>query len=271
MTSDEYHEKQEAVSGPPRGAPGERPARPAPSPWGSRDLGIFVAFFLFAAIVFPVLAVAVYAALRPFMGWRLRAEDLTTNPFFLVSIQSVSYVLVVGYIYSLVVFSYRLSFWAGLKWRRPTTREAIAYVLGGVLLGVLIAHAPPLLPDREDFPLERLFSSPGAAYGLAVFAVAVAPFVEELIFRGVLFAFFERLVGLRFAIAGTAVLFAALHVPEYWRAWNHAFLILVVAVVLSLARGITGSLTPSVILHLTFNASMILAQALAPQHAGSVH
>ncbi|PYV28532.1 MAG: hypothetical protein DMG27_00970 [Acidobacteria bacterium] len=271
MTSDEYHEKQEAVSGPPRGAPGERPARPAPSPWGSRDLGIFVAFFLFAAIVFPVLAVAVYAALRPFMGWRLRAEDLTTNPFFLVSIQSVSYVLVVGYIYSLVVFSYRLSFWAGLKWRRPTTREAIAYVLGGVLLGVLIAHAPPLLPDREDFPLERLFSSPGAAYGLAVFAVAVAPFVEELIFRGVLFSFFERLVGLRFAIAGTALLFAALHVPEYWRAWNHAFLILVVSVVLSLARGITGSLTPSVILHLTFNASMILAQALAPQHAGSVH
>ena len=170
-----------------------------------------------------------------------------------------------------MLFRSRLSFWAGLKWRRPTTREAIAYVLGGVLLGVLIAHAPPLLPDREDFPLERLFSSPGAAYGLAVFAVAVAPFVEELIFRGVLFSFFERLVGLRFAIAGTALLFAALHVPEYWRAWNHAFLILVVSVVLSLARGITGSLTPSVILHLTFNASMILAQALAPQHAGSVH
>ena len=243
----------------------------APSAWGARDLGFFVAFFLFAAIVFPALALAVYAALRPFMGWRARAEDLTTNPFFLVSIQSVSYALLLGYIYLLVVVKYRLRFWAGLKWRPPTAREAFEYVLGGVLLGVLIAHAPPLLPDREDFPLERLFSSPGAAYALAVFAIAVAPFLEELIFRGVLFAFFERLVGLRFAIAGTAALFAALHVPEYWGAWNHAFLILVVAVVLSITRGITGSLAPSVILHLTFNASMIVAQALAPQHAGGVH
>ena len=266
MASDEYHEG-EAVSG----SLGERPPQPAPSAWGARDLGFFVAFFLFAAIVFPALALAVYAALRPFMGWRARAEDLTTNPFFLVSIQSVSYALLLGYIYLLVVVKYRLRFWAGLKWRRPTAREVFEYVLGGVLLGVLIAHAPPLLPDREDFPLERLFSSPGAAYALAVFAVAVAPFVEELIFRGVLFAFFERLVGLRFAIAGTAALFAALHVPEYWGAWNHAFLILVVAVVLSITRGITGSLTPSVILHLTFNASMIVAQALAPQHAGRVH
>ena len=267
MTSDEYQEKQ-AVGGPPGGAPGEQPPRPAPSPWGSQDLGIFVAFFFFAAIVFPVLAVAVYAALRPFMGWRARADDLATNPFFLVSIQSVSYALLLGYLYSLVVFRYRLSFWAGLQWRRPTARQAVQYALGGVLLGILIAHAPPLLPDREDFPLERLFSSPGAAYALAIFAVAVAPLMEELIFRGVLFAFFERLVGLRFAIVGTAALFAALHVPEYWGAWNHAFLILVVAVVLSLARGITGSLTPSVILHLMFNASMIAAQALAPHNAG---
>ena len=131
------------VAGPPAGL-GESLPPPAPSPWGSRDLGLFVALFVFAAIVFPVLAVAVYAALRPFMGWRLRAEDLTTNPFFLVSIQSVSYVLVVGYIYTLVVLSYRLPFWAGLKWRRPTARQVLQYALGGMLLGVLIAHAPPL-------------------------------------------------------------------------------------------------------------------------------
>src|SRR2546426_7302797 len=57
------------VAGPPAGL-GESLPPPAPSPWGSRDLGLFVALFVFAAIVFPVLAVAVYAALRPFMGDR---------------------------------------------------------------------------------------------------------------------------------------------------------------------------------------------------------
>src|SRR2546426_408548 len=170
------------VAGPPAGL-GDSLPPPAPSPWGSRDLGLFVALFVFAAIVFPVLAVAVYAALRPFMGWRLRAEDLTTNPFFLVSIQSVSYVLVVGYIYTLVVLSYRLPFWAGLKWRRPTVRPVLIPAVGGILRAVLTATAPPLPPERGDFPRGRLFGPPGAPYALAFFAVAVAPFVEELIFQ----------------------------------------------------------------------------------------
>ena len=125
MASDEYHEN-EVVSGPP-GTSEERLPPPAQSPWGARDLGFFVAFFLFAAIVFPALALAVYAALRPFMGWRARAEELTTNPFFLVSIQSVSYALLLGYIYLLVVVKYRLRFWIGLNWfflnNAPATYE----------------------------------------------------------------------------------------------------------------------------------------------------
>jgi hypothetical protein len=128
-----------------------------------------------------------------------------------------------------------------------------------VLLSLLVQLAPPVLPDREDFPLLRLFSSPEAAYALTAFAVLIAPFMEELIFRGVLFRFFENLVGVRFAVAGTAILFAGLHVPEYWGAWNHVLLILLVGVAFSLARGLTGSLAPSVVLHVAYNAGLMVA------------
>jgi uncharacterized protein len=81
--------------------------------------------------------------------------------------------------------------------------------------------------------------------------------MEELIFRGVLFAFFQKNGGLRFAILGTAVLFAGLHIPEYWGAWDHVVLILVVGLVLSSTRGLTDSLTPSVILHAAYNATLM--------------
>ena len=90
--------------------------------------------------------------------------------------------------------------------------------------------------------------------------------VEELVFRGLLFAIFERAVGMRFAVVATAVLFAGLHIPEYWHAWNHMFMILVVGVVFSLARGMTGSLTPSIILHIGYNSLMMTGLFFSTQH-----
>jgi membrane protease YdiL (CAAX protease family) len=73
-------------------------------------------------------------------------------------------------------------------------------------------------------------------------------------------------VGLRFAIAATALLFAALHVQEYRGAWNHALLILIVGLVFSLARGLTGSLAPSIVLHISYNATQMIVLFFASDH-----
>jgi hypothetical protein len=182
---------------------------------------------------------------------------LRDNPFFLLSLQMVFHALVVGVIYLFLAVNHGLPFWAALKWQRPTARLARLCILGGVALALLVELAPALLPDRNDFPLQRLFSSPQAAYAIAFFAILIAPFMEELIFRGVLFRFFENLVGWRFAIVGTGLLFAGLHVSEYWGAWNHVLLICIVGLAFSLARGLTGSLAPSVILHTAYNAALM--------------
>ncbi len=251
---------------PPSAHPPQPISPPEPALWRLRDLGLFLAFVAAALLLSNFLALAGYAALRPLMGWHARPQDLEVDPFFLIANQTILYGLILGYIYFLVVVSYRLPFWSGLNWRPPTSRQVLWFLLGGLALGIVIGHAPTLLPDREDFPLEQLFSSPRAAYAVAIFAVFLAPVIEELIFRGVLFAFFDRLVGLRFAITTTALLFAGLHVPEYWGAWNHVLLIVVVAVTLSLARGLSGSLAPSVFLHLSYNFSLMIALFFASGH-----
>ena len=67
-------------------------------------------------------------------------------------------------------------------------------------------------------------------------------------------------------IAATALLFAGLHVPEYWGARNHVLLIMVVTLALSLARGLSGSLAPSVVLHLSCNLSLMIALFFASGH-----
>jgi membrane protease YdiL (CAAX protease family) len=231
----------------------------APKAWGGRDLLLFIGAVALALVVANVAVLAGYAAVQSVIGWPTRPAALRENAFLLLALQLAFHGLVLGCIYLLVVVNYRQPFWAALRWGKPTAHGVFRFLLGGVLLSLFVQLAPPVLPDREDFPLLRLFSSPEAAYALTAFAVLIAPFMEELIFRGVLFRFFENLVGVRFAVAGTAILFAGLHVPEYWGAWNHVLLILLVGVAFSLARGLTGSLTPSVVLHVAYNAGLMVA------------
>lgn len=240
---------------------------PPPSLWALRDLYLFLAFFLFVAwIASPLLLLAAYTVLRPHVGWHTPTHLLVKdNAFFLVISQALSHVFVLGYVYLLIVVHYRRPFWETLQWRNPRAHQAVRFFLGGILLAIAIRFAPTVLPDRQDFPLERLFSSREAAFAVGAFAVFIAPFMEELIFRGVMFSIFEHHMGLRFAVASTAVLFAGLHVPEYWGAWNHVLLIFIVGLVFSFARGITGSLVPSVILHLAYNATLMSGLLFGPQ------
>ena len=238
----------------------------SPRPWALRDLFFFLAFVPIAFFVANILVALGYALIQPTLHGHWTKEKLSTDPFFLLALQTVFYGLVLVYTYILVAVSHSQPFWAMLRWRRMTAWKTLTCLAGGAFLTLAIAVLPPVLPDTNQFPLENLFNSRAAAYAIGVFAILVAPFMEEMIFRGILFGIFESQVGLRFAILMTAILFGGLHVPEYWGAWNHMFLIFLVGLVFSLARGMSGSLAPSVFLHVGYNASMMVALFLSTQH-----
>ncbi len=238
-------------------APHEPPSQPPPKLWGFRDLFFFVAFAFLALPMAYLATLGGYFLLKSSLGLRIPLIALQDNPFFLLSLQTAFYGLLLGYIYFLVVVSYRQPFWRALRWRHPTGRQAAGFLLGGIVLAFAVRITPTLLPERQNFPLERLFTSPAAAYAVGAFAILVAPFMEELIFRGLFFSILEHRRGVVLAVVITALLFAGLHVPEYWRAWNHVLMIVVVGFAFSLARGLTGSLAPSVVLHLAYNASQM--------------
>jgi membrane protease YdiL (CAAX protease family) len=186
--------------------------------------------------------------------------------FLALIFQVVFYLLLFGTIYALVALRGRLPFWKALKWKRPTLLRALVFLSCGSILAVAVQLAPTILPDRNQFPLQQLFNSPATAYAVGAFAVLIAPLMEELVFRGVLFAIFEDTVGLRFAVISTAVLFAGMHIPEYRGAWNHVFLLLIVGLAFSFARGMTGSLAPSVFLHTAYNFCQLVILFFATGH-----
>ncbi|MGH9342438.1 MAG: lysostaphin resistance A-like protein [Terriglobia bacterium] len=230
----------------------------SPEPWTLLDLLFFVVFAVFTFAFTGIIALTAYNALNPVMGWTLQPRVLGQNTFFLLGVQLAAYILIFGYIYFLVVYHYRFRFWKGIKWGHLNNGRILSYVGGGIVLTIWIQIAATFLPDKGTFPLEKMFSSQDASYALAVFAVVIGPFMEELIFRGVLFSIFEARAGLAFAVLATAVLFAAMHIPEYSGAWNHVLFILLVGLVLSLTRGLTRSLAPCVILHVTYNGCLMV-------------
>ncbi len=247
------------------------PSARIPEPWTVRDLLLFIAFLPIAFVAAYFLVMIGYTLLAPFLRWPPLTPKAASGTLFLLVVQTVLYLFVLGLVYLLVAVRYQLPFWSGVRWRTPRSWQIPAYFLAGLALAFAVLLAPPILPDTERFPLQEMFTSRAASYAIGAFAITLAPFMEELIFRGVMFAVFERRVGPRFAVGATAVLFAGLHVPEYWSAWNHVLMILVVGVAFSLARGITGSLAPSVILHMGYNASMMAGLFFSTHQFRSLH
>ena len=266
MTFETDTEHNNAMSNLAEQPPVELSVKPLPEQWRVRDLLIFLVVAFLTLVAANLFVFVGYAFLSPLMQWKIPIQNLQTNVTFILTLQLVWYMLLLVYVYLFVRLYYRTSFLSTLKWKKLSAHSTVRYLLGGTALSLVVMIIPPLLPEGKHFPLERMFNSPASAYAIAAFAVLVAPFMEELLFRGLLFAFFEKHGGLTFAIAATAVLFAGLHIPEYWGAWNNVVMILVVGVTFSVVRGLTGSLTPSFVLHLAYNGTLMLLLFLQTQH-----
>lgn len=246
--------------------PVELKAKPLPERWRLRDLLFFILFIPIALVAANLIVFIGYALLGPALHLTTSIPKLQTNPIFLLTLQFVFYAFLLAYIYLFIKLYYKASFTKALKWKALSAHNALRYLLGGAALSLVVMIVPPLLPEKKAFPLEKMFNSPDSAYAIAAFAVLIAPFMEELLFRGLLFAFFEKHGGLTFAIVSTAILFAGLHIPEYWGAWNHVIMILLVGLTFSIVRGMTGSVTPSFILHLAYNGTLMLLLYFQTQH-----
>jgi len=253
----------------PPAAPGRPAASPSPLPreiWEPRDLLLLLVFIPFGLVASKLAVLIGYSVVRPLAGWRSPAGLAQENTIFQLVQQCAFYVLILGLLALLARLRHHRPLWVSLGWRAPTRGQAAAYLLAGAGLALAVSLAISLRPDTPDFPLEKLFNSRPASYAIGAFAVTLAPVVEEVVFRGLLFALCERAAGMRFAVAATAVLFAGLHVPEYWPAWDHLLMILLVGVALSSVRAATGSLASSILVHVGYNALLMAGLFAASGH-----
>ncbi len=235
------------------------PGLPEPAPiWRYREV-----FTLAAVVILAQMLALVGAAAIAEKGFGLGGNEignlLRREPRFAVPLQLVIWLPALGYIAYVVKRRYGMPLRVGLAWAR-LPRPATSYVRTGALLALGSTLASIALSDpTQASPMQDLFANREALWILGAFGVLMAPWLEEIVFRGFLYAAFERAHGRWVALVVTSAVFAALHGSQYGWHWQQLSVLLAVGLAFGLVRMRSGSTKATTIVHAAYNGLLFLA------------
>jgi membrane protease YdiL (CAAX protease family) len=151
----------------------------------------------------------------------------------------------------------------GIAWARGTVAALmLGFGVGGLLsLGYVLVTSlliPPA-PDLSLGPLARMAATPGTARTYwTVAALAVAPPLEEFLFRGVLFSGLARTWGRPAGALLSTALFVLLHLPETIAYWPSAIAITLLGVGALVLRIRASAVGPAVAGHFAYNLVLVV-------------
>jgi len=220
---------------------------------------------LIAALTFVVMFVLQVATAKatqllwyPRLTFFQAAQKMEQRPILLIVSQFLFYVPVALLMIAMVEGKYHVPFWRAIRWNWP--RSAGKFLALGAVLLLGLATLESLLPMPKDTPFDRLFDRPLDAYLLALIAVTLAPLMEELFFRGLMYPVLARHLGILWGVLLSALPFALLHLPQYGYAWAVGLVIFAVGVVCGVVRAMSQSVAASFLVHAGYNATQMLIQ-----------
>lgn len=216
-------------------------------------IAVFATGSFFALTLFAVLALA---AIHHFGLFRtFNPDTFFKSVFFGLALQTVSYVMVVALMVLLVAQKSTRGFFHEIRWNAPDAGKAVGAIFGGITMTVMSLVLGFLLQrwTPKELPMESFFNSTISAYAIALFGIFVAPFIEELFFRGFLYPALARRIGVTASVVLTAAGFALLHESQLGHAWAPLLVIFMVGVCLTVVRALTKSVAITVLMHMSYN------------------
>jgi len=238
------------------------PEKPFPT-WSGWDVLAILVFTLVAIFVFTMGAMFVAHALPQYRNATF--IDLATNAAVVIGAQTAAYPIVLLFIFLMVRTRSRQSFGKAIRWNWPGVL-APAFLIGGVILALAVEGMARFLPIPKSLPIDAYFHDATSAYMMAAFGITLAPLLEELFFRGLLYPLLRRAFGLIAAVLLTAAAFAAIHGAQLGLAWAPVLSIFVVGVVFTMVRVRTNSVAASFLMHCGYNFALFAALWLASDH-----
>ena len=242
----------------------------APDPdrprWGV-GTGVGVWLFSIAAILFvPIGAVILWYIFDKQRG--VPVPDLTDSKGMIDWVMTPRLLLVQVYS-TLAAHFVTLAFcWMMVKriWKQPFLKSlgwnwaghsALYWSLAsvGIIISVIIADQffIKVLPQKETSFDQLLKSSQQVRIAVALLATLSAPIIEEIIYRGILYSSLRKYMGVVKTVIAVTVLFASVHVLQYWGAWASMAGLTMLSLILTIVRAKTKSILPCVVIHFVNN------------------
>jgi len=270
--------------------------QPAPTPppidWWRQWFDVGKAVMVWVVSVILLVFVPVIVAL-PYMIYRIFTSGGAISPEAISTDKTLLFLSVLGIIpthlltlviaWMVVSEGGRRPFWKaiGFDWPEGTNKKIATMLSVGLALVLLgLAWAVTSIFGGEKTQLDMLIeSSMATRFATAFVAFATAPLVEEIIYRGVLYPAIEKIartvmmvlnpalekpVGMGIAVAFVSLLFAGVHVFQYYNNISVILVITILSIALTVVRALTGKVYPAFIIHLVFNGIQSIILVLAP-------
>ena len=228
--------------------------------WTLGDVGRVAVFFFLAALFFGVLAVLIASGLPAFRA--VPSSRIATDPRLIVPAQFAAYAATFWFVYRMIARHYGVPFAEGIRWRWPGLYWP-AYIGLGVILAFVVTALQNMLPMPSEVPFEKYLRNPSGIWVLAIFATALAPFAEEIFFRGLLYPSLSKRYSVGAGIVGTSVFFALLHGTQLAWHWAPLLILFLVGLSLTLVRAWARSVAASALMHVSYNATLFVFMYVA--------
>jgi membrane protease YdiL (CAAX protease family) len=238
------------------------PQKPFPA-WTGWDVLAVLGFTLVAIFLCTLMALFVVREIPRYH--HATFAELTTNAAIVIGAQTAAYPVVLLFIFFIVRSRSRRSFGRGVHWNWPGML-APAFVAGGIILALLIESLARFLPIPKSLPMDTYFRDAASAYMMAGFGITLAPLLEEMFFRGLLYPLLNRAFGLVVGVLLTATAFAAIHGAQLGYAWAPVLSIFIVGLVLTIVRVRTNSVATSFLMHCGYNLALFTALWVGSDH-----
>jgi uncharacterized protein len=249
---------------------------------------LLLSLLILVALSILIIALALASHFHLF-GLQVSAKSATDIGFNLAC-EVILYLITFGF--SLFVFPmvWNESLFAGLEWRGAVALSRF-WPLAVTAMGCfgLAILDQVVMPGPANAPIEKMISSTSAAWMMFAFGVTMAPFFEEMLFRGFLLPSLSTACdwiveqvkhtpprpldadgrpqwSLSAMIIGsvlTSIPFALLHVAQQGHSLGPFLLLIVISLILCGVRLVTRSLAASTLVHASYNFFIFTVELIA--------
>jgi CAAX protease family protein len=231
--------------------------------WTAWDVLAIIVFSLVMIVIFTVIALFVARAFPAYKNASF--SELASDARVVIGSQAVAYPIILLFIWVMVRSRSKESFGQGIRWNWPGP-IAPAYIAAGVVLALVVDSLARYLPIPKSLPMDSYFHDATSAYIMAAFGITLAPLLEEIFFRGLLYPILKKYFAVIGGVLLTAAAFAGIHGAQLGYAWAPVLSIFVVGVVFTVVRVRRNSVAASFLLHCGYNLALFTALWVSTDH-----